>query len=206
LQVPDDVCLYCENLASYDFRPGHQAAKEGGEEFGGPLVDVDILGHIFEQSITDLERLHDELEGRAQLQTHEQRVSRRKKEGAFYTPPFITRYIVGQALGGVLKDRFERLREQHLCKAEGTARQVLQNPSGYDASVLNRPQRTALTHFWESWQEELERIRVVDPACGSGAFLIEAFDQLHTAYEGANGHLETLRGTRSLFDLDRTIL
>ena len=38
---------------------------------------------------------------------------RRKKEGAFYTPAFITRYIVEQALGGVLRDRFERLRQAH---------------------------------------------------------------------------------------------
>ena len=32
---------------------------------------------------------------------------RRKQEGAVYTPAFITRYLVEQALGGVLKDRFE---------------------------------------------------------------------------------------------------
>ncbi len=34
------------------------------------------------------------------------RISRRKKEGAFYTPAFITRYIVEQTLGAVLRDRF----------------------------------------------------------------------------------------------------
>ncbi len=106
LGVPDEVCRYFETLAGYDFRPGHVATTDDGQ-FGGTLVDVDILGHIFEQSITDLERLHDELEGRTAAATYEDHVSRRKKEGAFYTPPFITRYIVGQALGGVLRDRFE---------------------------------------------------------------------------------------------------
>ncbi len=39
--------------------------------------------------------------------------TRRKQEGAFYTPSFITRYIVQQALGGVLQQRFEALRQQH---------------------------------------------------------------------------------------------
>jgi hypothetical protein len=38
---------------------------------------------------------------------------RRKQEGAVYTPAFITRYLVEQALGGVLKARFETLRRRH---------------------------------------------------------------------------------------------
>jgi hypothetical protein len=206
LTVPDEVCRYFQDLASYDYRPGHEVAADGSERFGAQLVDVDILGHIFEQSITDLERLVDELEGRAKPATHEERVSRRKKEGAFYTPAFITRYIVAQALDKVIEDRFEALRGRHAKAAEGTARQVLQNPAAYDPATLNRPQKTALVRFWDEWQGELGRIRVLDPACGSGAFLLQAFDQLHAAYEQANDRLEELRGQRSLFDLDRQIL
>ena len=48
-------------------------------------------------------------------------------------------------------------------------------------------------------------LRVVDPACGSGAFLIEAFEQLFTAYALAQGRLTELRGP-TLFDIDRHIL
>ena len=44
------------------------------------------------------------------------------------------------------------------------------------------------------------------PACGSGAFLIQSFDQLHAAYEASNDRLFELRGHRTLFDLDRQIL
>ena len=44
---------------------------------------------------------------------------RRKQEGAVYTPTFITRYIVGQTLSGVLKQRFEALRQQHEEEATG---------------------------------------------------------------------------------------
>ena len=77
------------------------------------MIDVDILGHIFEQSITDLERLRNELDGLAEPLGAEKHKTRRKKEGAFYTPSFITRYIVEQALGGVLRDRFEQLRDRH---------------------------------------------------------------------------------------------
>ena len=131
---------------------------------------------------------------------------RRKQEGAVYTPAFITRYIVGQALGGVLKQRFEALRRQHESEAAGTARKALADPNAYDLTALNEPQRKALIRFWEAWQEALKRLRILDLACGSGAFLIEAFDQLHALYEISNARLEELRGQRTLFDLDRQIL
>jgi hypothetical protein len=82
---------------------------------------VDILGHIFEQSITDLEQLRNELDGLVAPLGKEKHKTRRKKEGAFYTPAFITRYIVEQSLGAVLADRFENLRACHSGEAAGTA-------------------------------------------------------------------------------------
>src|SRR5690606_31209040 len=136
----------------------------------------------------------------------EKHKTRRKKEGAFYTPSFITRYIIEQALGGVLRDRFEQLRLTHAAKAKGTAKSSLEDPRTYDLASLKKPQRDALVRFWEAWQDELATVRVLDPACGSGAFLIEAFDQLHTTYQRSNDRLEELRGHRTLFDLDRQIL
>ena len=47
---------------------------------------------------------------------------RRKQEGAVYTPAFITRYLVEQALGGVLNPRFHTLRRRHEADAARTAR------------------------------------------------------------------------------------
>lgn len=44
-------------------------------------LDVNILGHIFENSIGDIEELKD------------QSKTRRKKDGVFYTPDYITDYI-----------------------------------------------------------------------------------------------------------------
>lgn len=206
LKVPDDVCRYFRDLAEYDFRPPVEVAGELNGEAGKKLIDVDILGHIFEQSITDLEKIRFELEGlteRVGLAAH---TERRKKEGAFYTPSFITRYIAGQAIGGVLAERFERLRQAHIEKATGTATQALVDPNAYEVAKLNAPKRAALIDFWETWQEELKGVRIVDPACGSGAFLIEAFEQMYAAFRASNDRLEELRGHRTLFDLDRQIL
>ena len=206
LQVPDEVCGYFRDLGEYDYRPAHEAAADTEAGSTRTLIDVDILGHIFEQSITDLEKIRNELDRLAEPVSLEEHKSRRKKEGAFYTPSFITRYNVQQALGGVLKDRFERLRQTHAEATKGTARSVLADPNVYDLDTLNAPQRAALVRFWEAWQDELATVRLLDPACGSGAFLIQSFDQLHATYEASNDRLFELRGHRTLFDLDRQIL
>ena len=206
LSVPDAVCSQFFELGEYEYRPATEVSydDEASDEAG--LVDVEILGHIFEQSITDLEQIRNELDGLIEPVGKEKHKTRRKKEGAFYTPEFITRYIVEQSLGPVLDERFERLRTNVADAASGTAKMALTDPRVYDLDSLNKPQRDALIGFWEQWQEELSTIRILDPACGSGAFLIEAFDQLHTAYQQSNERLEELRGQRSLFDLDRRIL
>ncbi len=239
LQVPDNVCAYFKDLGDYDYRPAREVADADENTEVRSVIDVDILGHIFEQSITDLERLRlsltraspaliaadasrHHLDGGENAPTDvggynplpaESTVAdtamagrRRKQEGAVYTPPFITRYLVEQALGGVLKQRLETLRRQHEAEAAGTARKALADPNAYDLTALNEPQRKTLIRFWEAWQEVLKSLRILDLACGSGAILIEAFDQLHAAYEHSNARLEELRGERTLFDLDRQIL
>jgi hypothetical protein len=206
LLVPDEVCALFRDLAGYDYRPAREVAE--AEETGEirSVIDVDILGHIFEQSITDLERIRQDIEAGGDGVKAAEATARRKKEGAFYTPAFITRYVVEQTLGGTVRTRFEALRRQHETEATGTARKALANPDAYDLAALNEPQRKALIRFWEAWQEVLKSLRFLDPACGSGAFLIEAFDQLHALYEISNARLEDLRGQRTLFDLDRQIL
>lgn len=204
LSVPDAVCDHFRTLGEFDYRPASEASI-GGSDDGRGLIDVDILGHIFEQSIADLEKLRGEIDGLTERASANQR-TRRRREGAFYTPSFITRYMVGRTLGAVLGDRFERLRKNHAATARGTARAILTDPRVYDMATLNNPQKEALVGFWEAWQDELAAVRIVDPSCGSGAFLIEAFDQLHAAYLASNDRLEELRGHRTLFDLDRKIL
>lgn len=205
LRVSDAICAYFKELSTYDYRPAQEVVSWKSARSRGSLIDVVILGHIFEQSITDLEKLQHELDGLIPPQGKDKHRNRRKREGAFYTPSFITRFIVEQTLGAVLKERFEGLRQSHAEAASGTSEKALIDPSSYDLKRLNKPQVQALIKFWKSWQEELATIRVLDPACGSGAFLIEAFDQLFAAYERSNDRLAEL-SQPSLFDLNRRIL
>lgn len=102
-------------------------------------VNVNILGHIFEQSISDLEELKQE------------GISRRKKEGVYYTPEYITDYICRNTI------------IPYLSKSGSTS-------------------TTELIGEYKDNLDELEnkfkKIQILDPACGSGAFLIKAIDVL----------------------------
>ncbi|WP_439623986.1 Eco57I restriction-modification methylase domain-containing protein [Gemmata sp.] len=200
LTVPDPVCEGFKKLADYEY--GHDATD------AAKLIDVEILGHIFEQSISDLEEMHREIASPATAAAPaDAGPSKRKKEGAFYTPAFVTRYIVRETLGPVLGDRLGALRARHQAAAVKTAKTALEDPQTYDLDKLNQPQTDALIRFWEAWVDELQTVRLVDPSCGSGAFLIEAFEQLFAEYRDANARLTELRGGQpTLFDADQTIL
>jgi hypothetical protein len=64
-------------------------------------------------------------------------------------------------------------------EAAGTVHKAVADPRAFDLAALNQPQRKALIRFWEAWQEDLKRPRILAPACGSGAIPIQAFDQFH---------------------------
>jgi len=103
LTIPAPVFDHFKRLGEFDYREATQSSYD--EKPAPHLVDVEILGHIFEQSITDLERIQSEHAAGKFDAGHG--VSRRKREGAFYTPDFVTRFIVGQALSRVLEEGFD---------------------------------------------------------------------------------------------------
>ncbi|MEO5726131.1 MAG: N-6 DNA methylase [Byssovorax sp.] len=174
LEVSDELCKELAKLARYDFRDD---------------ISVEVLGHIFEQSISDLEALRRGAEAPAD---EAGKPSKRHDEGVYYTPAYITRYIVDRTLGRTLVERrkavFDRIKpEEKKAKAAQTA-----------ASI----------EAWKAYREELKGIRVLDPACGSGAFLVAAYDALGREYERVNGELVDLRGGPQieLFDLEKAVL
>ncbi|KFM21489.1 Modification methylase BstVI protein [Marine Group I thaumarchaeote SCGC AAA799-B03] len=102
-------------------------------------VNVNILGHIFEQSISDLEELKQE------------GVSRRKKDGVYYTPEYITDYICRNTI----------------------------------IPYLSKSGKTSVPELLEEYHDNLDElenkfkeIKILDPSCGSGAFLVKAIDVL----------------------------
>lgn len=175
IDIPDALCTRLNQLTRYDFDTD---------------VSVEVLGHIFEQSVTDLEELKALSAGRE----FDKKKGTRKTTGVYYTPAFVTQYIVDLALGGYLRRKEEELR----------ARFELERIP--ETQKKKRREKEIL--FCEAYRDEvLKRTRVLDPACGSGAFLIAAFDHLLAQYERTNAALAALQGGQSsLFDLNKTIL
>jgi len=95
-------------------------------------IDVEILGHVFEQSISDLEEIRaaHSLDPYAVERDGDGVAEARRALGVFYTPRWVTEYIVNATIGEV-----------------ATATEA----------------------------RDFSTIQVLDPACGSGAFLAQAF-------------------------------
>ena len=138
-------------------------------DFGSELT-VNILGHIFEQSITDLEEIKADISG----ETHDKKQGKRKKDGVFYTPEYITRYIVEEAVGGWLNDR----------KIELGIEKLIELTEDDFIKKGKKPSKNAQKHidFWNSYAKILQNIKVLDPACGSGAFLVAVFNFLENEW------------------------
>lgn len=175
LQVSDLLCSQLKQLTRFDF---------------DTEVSVNILGHIFEQSITDLE----ELKALAKNQAYNQKKGKRKTQGVFYTPAFITQYIVEISLGSYLSKQEEELRNKLQFKPV--------------KAKLTKQEKALEIKFWETYRDQvLKKTKILDPACGSGAFLIAAFDYLAQKYEEVNQILADLTGEeKTIFDLSKTIL
>ena len=167
-------------------------------------LNVNILGHIFEQSLADLEAERARLLGEAPPTAKQ---GKRKQDGIFYTPDYITRYIVGQAVGGWLRERRQEAGLDALPDLTDADRATI--GVNQQTKRLLAPSRNVQKHLgaWEAYGQRLRGIRVLDPACGSGAFLNEAFGYLLREGQVVNDALAELRaGQRELFDLDRHIL
>jgi type I restriction-modification system DNA methylase subunit len=116
------------------------------------VLGADILGHVYEQFLGKVIRLteghHAKIEEKPEV---------RKAGGVYYTPTYIVEYIVkntvGKIVGAVLRDPL-----LSLSKDQGTRRGV--------------PLHRQLS------PQQISKIRILDPACGSGSFLLGAYQYL----------------------------
>jgi len=128
-----------------------------------------VLGHIFEQSISDLENLKIDLLGQ-EVETYqlaETGKGRRKKDGIFYTPEYIVDYIVQNSVMKYLNEKEDE------CLSEVSTIDEKTGERRRKKNIDNAEQQAYL-----KYQQILQNIKVLDPACGSGAFLVRVFDVL----------------------------
>lgn len=152
LELPDVRTDFFKEVGDYDFRDE---------------VNVDVLGHLFEQSVTELEVLRTD-PGALETEPRGKVSGKRKREGIYYTPPHITRYIVENTIKPCIEDRFAALAAQFKV----------------DPDAEPSPQTMAAwLKYNEARLQALRSLRICDPACGSGAFLIQAYDYLEDVYD-----------------------
>jgi len=108
------------------------------------IIDADVLGAVYEQYLGHVAAIVKQRAREAQarmdlgIPTNEiyeitAKKQRRKEQGIYYTPKFVTNYIVKETVGRFLEERSHN-------------------------EILN--------------------MKILDPACGSGSFLIRAYDEL----------------------------
>jgi|GEM_PF-274544 len=170
-------------------------------------VNVEVLGHLFERSITELEKLRvgglfalkaniagtngnghaaaNAAKGKAAKGKSKPtkpaadggaddsplskmpKSAQRKRFGIYYTPPAFTGLIVERTVDALVRDRFAALAKQHKVDPEARENQ--------DAKKLRA--------YWTACLDILKALTICDPACGSGAFLIRAYDALDAHYK-----------------------
>ena len=130
--------IYIESATVEDIIGGLYKVPGSIANYDFSVMEPDVLGSVYEQYlgyVTSL-RKKDFDEQQEVVRKH------RKEQGIYYTPTFVTNYIVKETVGHYL--------ENH-------------------------------TH------NEILNMKILDPACGSGSFLIRAFDELLNYHAGVHG-------------------
>ncbi len=161
---------------------------------GQRTIGLTTLGRIFEQSITELEIMEADADNRVSIN----RLSKRKTDGVYYTPEWVTCYLVEETVGARLADIRAELGEARLkplTEEDITAYRAFQQDKRRTAPVAG-----AHRDFLREYRDRLNRLTIVDPACGSGAFLIQALDYLVAEYRRVVAEEQRIEGQPGLFD------
>lgn len=172
----DDVALepHLKKLDAYDFNSE---------------VDVDILGHIFEHSLNEFESIQRQIEA-----GETPSVTRRKRDGVFYTPKYITRFIVENSLGKLCE---QKKKEMGIAESD-----YHKERKGRRTDTLVKQQEKL-----KAYRNWLLHITILDPACGSGAFLNQALNFLIDEHHYIDELDARLLGDRLVFrDIENEIL
>lgn len=153
---PDDVL---DNIAINDDLLYKHTKKLSDYDFESE-VDVNILGHIFENSLNEIDEITNAIEGQEVDKTK----TKRKKDGVFYTPKYITKYIVDNTIG-------------KLCEEKKTELELDETKYTTDKRITVATKKK-LIETLDHYRKWLLQLTIVDPACGSGAFLNQALEFL----------------------------
>lgn len=99
----------------------------------------------------------------------------RKATGSYYTPDHIVKYIVGHTVAPVLEEKFEKLRPRFR-EAQQAYRNAVRRAEAFVKQGMQPDDPAKVVNTYRHLVDELFDLRVLDPAMGSGHFLVEAVD------------------------------
>lgn len=169
--------------ASYNYAGWSEGLAPGGGGPGqGPRETKNLglytLGRIFEQSITELEILEADADDRPSLN----RENKRKRDGVYYTPEWVVERIVAETVGSRLAE--------------------LKVECGWPPAGSRDLPNAESIHAYDA---ALREVRIIDPACGSGAFLITALRYLIDEWTALRALRRDTLGERMVRDNDAVI-
>ena len=176
LKINDQLLFsHTHKLSDYDFQSE---------------VDVNILGHIFENSLNEIDEIKSEIEGNIIDKTK----TRRKKDGVFYTPKYITKYIVDNTIGKLCTEKKEEIK-------------LLDEDYTSTSSAYQKKTKKALLDKLADYRNWLLDLTICDPACGSGAFLNQALEFLIAEHSYVDELQAKLMGDAMILsDIENSIL
>ena len=176
INIDDDILHeHTLRLSNYDFETD---------------VDVNILGHIFEHSLGEIENVQAEIKG----ESVDSQKTKRKKDGIFYTPKYITKYIVENTVG-------------KLCDKKRSELGIIDEEYAKGRKNRKKDIVRTLDKKLDDYRNWLLTLTILDPACGSGAFLNQALEFLineHRKIDELRGQL--LGGAIIFSDITTDIL
>lgn len=162
LVIPDEILESFAQLSTYDFNSD---------------LNVNILGQIFEQSISDVEQIKNEING-----IEPEGKGKQKDDGIFYTPYYVTRYIVEQTVGVYLDAKKEELKHSIFSNGEIAIPVIRPSTKKVNTIKFNRlveiPEaKDGMTedeemavraaellhlHYWSAYEEVLKNIKICE--------------------------------------------
>lgn len=174
IKISDDLLIaHTRKLSEYDFESD---------------VDVNILGHIFENSLSEIEEVTQQINNGTTPQT-----SKRKQDGVFYTPQYITKYIVENTVGRLCAEKKQQLN-------------IVEDEYFSDQRRQMQTKKRLLDQL-KQYRDWLLQITILDPACGSGAFLNAALQFLMAEHKLIDEMEAKVAGSAIVFqDVENSIL
>jgi methylase of polypeptide subunit release factors len=169
-------------LSEYNF-----TTDESTSQFQQVAIDPEMLGRIFENLLAEI--------------TEETGEQARKAKGAFYTPREIVDYMCKESLKEYLKTKLpeDTYRDQRLY-------QLIEAPDK-DFQDQDHNWRRDWKPYKDSILTALDDLKVLDPACGSGAFpigmlqlLVRVYERLEPRFDGYKAKLQIIE--KNIYGVD----